>query len=413
MWKITYCLFTSDKLNFVIENNAPDLVVITFKEEQSASAFADGITSEGLSVNIDGEAATINGITMSDDKKCLKLQLAEAVKHGDNVTISYDGDGNIALNSGTKLESFNGVDIVNNVKMPEIEISSDMISFYNNSSVTAISIKPGLQGDSFKTPTNLINNFELYANERRVNIRSVNINNNNINVILPVAITANDIIKLKFNGQGLETTNGFAVSPFEFGDLKYEGATNTSVFDPFMHGFERYLPTEEFNLANFANLGWAVSSNVGSKKDEIKENTPVKYVNLSDNNNNRFLVIDNTGNISALGPIWFMPKTDGGQEVSFPKAGNYKLKLMYKTENLPDNSEGVDFAFQYKSISNDKFDRATTVTFVNNADWTEYESEQINFGSDLTNYKFNFSVNAIPDGAKIYIEDIQLIPVNN
>lgn len=40
--------FTSDKLNFVIENNDPDLVVITFKEEQSASAFADGITSVGF-----------------------------------------------------------------------------------------------------------------------------------------------------------------------------------------------------------------------------------------------------------------------------------------------------------------------------------------------------------------------------
>lgn len=399
--------FTSDKLNFVIENNDPDLVVITFKEEQSASAFADGITSEGLSVNIDGEAATISGITMSDDKKCLKLQLAGVVKHGDKVTISYDGDGNIALNSGTKLESFNGVDIVNNVKMPEIEISSDMISFYNNSSVTAISIKPGLpEGDSFKTPTNLINNFELYANERRANIRSVNINNNNINVILPVAITANDIIKLKFNGQGLETTNGFAVSPFEFDELIYTKAENTSAFDPFMHSFERYLQNpDEFQVSNFAILGWSVATNVGNET-----NSPVKYENQTEGNNkNMVLVIDNEGNISSKGQIYFMPKTDGGQMVLFPEAGKYKLEFRYKAEI----SGAASCVFQYKETAGLNFTKAVEVSLSNKSEWTDYMSEEFTFKNDLSNYKFNFAKNAIPDGAKIYIDDIQLIPVNN
>lgn len=403
--------FTSDKLNFVIENNDPDLVVITFKEEQSASAFADGITSEGLSVNIDGEAATISSITMSDDKKCLKLQLAGVVKHGDKVTISYDGDGNIALNSGTKLESFNGVDIVNNVKMPEIEISSDMISFYNNSSVMAISIKPGLpEGDSFKTPTNLINNFELYANERRANIRSVNINNNNINVILPVAITANDIIKLKFNGQGLETTNGFAVSPFEFDDLKYEGATNTSVFDPFMHGFERYLQTPGvFQVSNFAILGWSVATNVGKET-----NSPVKYETLTEGTiKNMVLTIDNEGNISSKGQIYFMPKTDGGQVVSFPKAGNYKLKFRYKINGT--DSQKVKMTFNILNTENESINtKFLDIELTNiSEEFQNYESDVMEFLSDLTNYKFNFAKNAIPDGAKIYIDDIQLIPVNN
>lgn len=400
--------FTYDKLNFVIENNDPDLVVITFKEEQSASAFADGITSEGLSVKIDSEAATINGITMSDDKTCLKLQLAEEVKYGNNVTISYDGNGNVALNNGTKLQSFSDVKIVNNVKMLEIKISSDMISFYNNQSVTAISIKPGLKEDNFKTPTNLINSFEVYANGSRVNIRSVNvnINNNNINVILPVAIRANDIIKLKFKGEGLETTNGFAVAPFEFDELTYTNAENTSAFDPFMHGFERYLQKpDEFQLSNFVTLGWSVASNVGNET-----NTPVKYENLTEGNNkNMVLVIDNTGNISSKAQIYFMPKTDGGQVVSFPKAGTYMLKFRYKA----DITGTAACVFQYKDTSASNFIKATDVTLSNNGEWTVFQSGEFTFDKDLTTYKFNFAKNAIPDGAKIYIDDIQLIPVNN
>lgn len=402
--------FTSDKLNFVIENNAPDLVVITFKEEQSASAFADGITSEGLSVNIDGEAATINGITMSDDKKCLKLQLAEDVKYGDNVTISYDGNGNVALNSGTKLQLFSDVEIVNNVKMPEIKISRNMISFYNNSSVTAISIKPGLKEDNFKTPTNLINSFEVYANGSRVNIRSVNIANNNINVILPVAIRANDIITLKFKGEGLETTNGFAVAPFEFDDLTYTNAVNTSAFDPFMHGFERYLPNpDEFQLSNFPTLGWSVASNVGKET-----NTPVKYENLTESNNkNLVLVIDNTGNISSKGQIYFMPKTDGGQVVSFPEAGKYKLKFRYKVRET--DTQPIKMTFNIFNTENPNVNtKFMEILLSNNSgDFINYESEEIQFLSDLQNYKFNFAKNAIPDGTKIYIDDIQLIPVNN
>lgn len=396
--------FTSDKLNFVIENNAPDLVVITFKEEQSASAFADGITSEGLSVNIDGEAAKIKGITMSDDKKCLKLQLAEAVKHGDNVTISYDETGTIALNNGSKLESFENVGTDNNVKNTTIEIKRDMISFFKNNSVTAISIKPSLTEDNFKTPTNLINSFELYANGSRVNISSVNITNNNINVILPVAITANDIIKLKFNGQGLETTNGFAVSPFEFGDLKYEGATNTSAFDPFMHGFERYLQNpDEFKVSNFAILGWSVATNVGNET-----NSPVKYENQTEGNNkNMVLVIDNKDNISSKGQIFFMPKTGVGHVVSFPKAGKYKLEFRYKAEI----SGTASCAFQYKEIGASNFTKAAEVSLSNKGEWTDYISEEFIFNEDLTNYKFNFAKNAIPDGAKIYIDDIRLIPI--
>lgn len=397
--------FTFDKLNFVIENNDPDLVVITFKEEQSASAFADGITSEGLSVNIDKNAATINLITMSDDKKCLKLQLAENVKYGNNVTISYNGNGKIALNNGTKLQLFSDVRIVNNVKMPEIEILRNMISFYNNSSVTAISIKPGLQEDNFKT-TNLINSFEVYANGSRVNIRSVNINNNNINVILPVAIRANDIIKLKFTGEGLETTNGFAVAPFDFDGLTHKGADNTSAFDPFMHGFERYLQNpDEFQFSNFVTLGWSVASDVGKET-----NTPVKYENLTEGKNkNMVLVIDNTGNISSKGQIYFMPKTDGGQVVSFPKAGTYKLKFRYKA-NITGTTACV---FQYKDTSASNFMKATDVTLSNNGEWTVFQSGEFTFDKDLTTYKFNFARYAIPDGTKIYIDDIQLIPVNN
>lgn len=398
--------FTSDKLNFVIENNDPDLVVITFKEEQSASAFADGITSVGLSVNIDSKAATINSITMSDDKKCLKLQLAENVKYGNNVTISYDGNGNIALNNGVKLEAFGSVNIENKVEMPVIEISNDMISFYNNQSVTAISIKPGLKEDNFKTPTNLINSFEVYANGSRVNIRSVNIANNNIDVILPVAIRANDIIKLKFKGKGLETENSFAVAPFDFDGLTHKGADNTSAFDPFMHGFERYLQNpDEFQFSNFVTLGWSVASDVGKET-----NTPVKYENLTEGKNkNMVLVIDNTGNISSKGQIYFMPKTDGGQVVSFPKAGTYKLKFRYKA-NITGTAACV---FQYKDTSASNFMKATDVTLSNNGEWTVFQSGEFTFDKDLTTYKFNFARYAIPDGTKIYIDDIQLIPVNN
>mgnify|MGYP000373034241 FL=1 len=271
---------------------------------------------------------------------------------------------------------------------------------------SAISIKPGLKEDNFKTPTNLINSFEVYANGSRVNIRSVNIANNNINVILPVAIRANDIIKLKFKGKGLETENSFAVAPFDFDGLTHKGADNTSAFDPFMHGFERYLQNpDEFQFSNFVTLGWSVASDVGKET-----NTPVKYENLTEGKNkNMVLVIDNTGNISSKGQIYFMPKTDGGQVVSFPKAGTYKLKFRYKA-NITGTAACV---FQYKDTSASNFMKATDVTLSNNGEWTVFQSGEFTFDKDLTTYKFNFARYAIPDGTKIYIDDIQLIPVNN
>ena len=396
--------FTHAKLSFVIENDEPNTLVVAFKEENTSYTFADEITSEGLSVKVNGIEVTINSLIVSDDNKSFKVVLSETVESDDNITVSYDGAGTIALNNGSKLESFENVGTDNNVKNPTIEIKRDMISFFKNKSVTAISIKPGLTEDNFKTPTNLINSFELYANGSRVNISSVNITNNNINVILPVAITANDIIKLKFNGKGLETTNGFAVSPFEFDELIYTKAENTSAFDPFMHSFERYLQNpDEFQVSNFAILGWSVATNVGKET-----NSPVKYENQTEGNNkNMVLVIDNEGNISSKGQIYFMPKTDGGHVVSFPEAGKYKLEFRYKAEI----SGAARCVFQYTETAGLNFTKAVEVSLSNKSEWTDYMSEEFTFKNDLSNYKFNFAKNAIPDGAKIYIDDIRLIPV--
>lgn len=283
-----------------------------------------------------------------------------------------------------------------------------MISFYKNGTFTAISIKPGLTDDKFVTPTNLINSFTVSANGSRVNIRSVSINNN-INITLPVAVTKTDNMKLAFDGNGLVTENGYTVQEFAYDDLKLDivSNTNTGVFDSFMHGFERYvdgLYDGDFDFANFATLGWSVSQNVGGT------NNPVKYETLADGaNKNVVLVIDNTGNISSVGQIYFMPKTYGGQQVSFPKAGTYTLKFWYKTDGLADGTE-VKRTFQYKDASNTKFKTACDVK-LQNFGWTEYTSGQFVFDEVLTTYKFNFSKGGIPDGTKIYIDDIQLIPV--
>ena len=399
--------FTSEKLDFVIENDASDMLVISFKDESSAMMFADGVSADGISIKVGDVTASISSLTLSDDKKTLIIKLAENMKYADVVSISYQ-PGNIALSNGNKLQNFSDVNVTNNIKPLPLEITRQMISFYKNGTFTAISIKPGLTDDKFVTPTNLINSFTVSANGSRVNIRSVSINNN-INITLPVAVTKTDNMKLAFDGNGLVTENGYTVQEFAYDDLKLDivSNTNTGVFDSVMHGFERYvdgLYDGDFDFANFATLGWSVSQNVGGT------NNPVKYETLADGaNKNVVLVIDNTGNISSVGQIYFMPKTYGGQQVSFPKAGTYTLKFWYKTDGLADGTE-VKRTFQYKDASNTKFKTACDVK-LQNFGWTEYTSGQFVFDEVLTTYKFNFSKGGIPDGTKIYIDDIQLIPV--
>lgn len=177
-----------------------------------------------------------------------------------------------------------------------------------------------------------------------------------------------------------------------------------------MHGFERYLQTPGvFQVSNFAILGWSVATNVGKET-----NSPVKYETLTEGTiKNMVLTIDNEGNISSKGQIYFMPKTDGGQVVSFPKAGNYKLKFRYKINGI--EAQKVKMTFNILNTENNSVNtKFLDIELTNySAEFEYYESNVMEFLSDLTNYKFNFAKNAIPDGAKIYIDDIQLIPVNN
>ena len=108
-----------------------------------------------------------------------------------------------------------------------------------------------------------------------------------------------------------------------------------------------------------------------------------------------------------------MPKTDGGQVVSFPKAGNYKLKFRYKINGT--EAQNVKMTFNILNTENESVNTKfldIELTKISE-EFEYYESDVMEFLSDLTNYKFNFAKNAIPDGAKIYIDDIQLIPVNN
>ncbi len=190
-----------------VENNAPSSIELTFNLPLAnvvppASAF---------NVQVNSSARGVNSVTVSGSK--VTLALASAVRHGDNVTVSYTKPSSNPLqtSSGGQAASFPAQTVTNRVSAPAPVYTESSVE---NSAPARIVMKFNLTLANIVPATSA---FTVTVNSAVRSISSISISGASVNLNLSSQVAYGDVITVAYtkpSSNPLQTTSGGQAASF-------------------------------------------------------------------------------------------------------------------------------------------------------------------------------------------------------